>query len=52
MNVIVVHPLWDIRNPKGILMEAIAKAGTGAKFLDTFNLLRRPGWCYEGLYRS
>jgi hypothetical protein len=51
LNVIVVHPLWDVRDPKGILMEAVAKAATDVRFLDTFNLLRRPGRCYEGLCR-
>ena len=49
MRVIVNHPLWDTQNPNGILKEAIAEAGNGVRLLDTFNLLRRPGWCYMKL---
>jgi DEAD/DEAH box helicase domain-containing protein len=44
--VLIVHPLWDIGNPQGILAEAVAAAGvTSVQYMDTFNLLRRPGWC-------
>lgn len=43
---IIIHPLWDTVRPSGILAEAIAEAGGEADgFIDTFNLLRRPGWC-------
>jgi len=50
LEVIVVHPLWDIYQPAGLLAEARALAGTGQiKHLDTFNLLRRPGWAYQSL---
>ena len=49
VKIIINHPLWDTQNPKGILKEAIAEAGDGVTFLDTFNLLRRPGWCYMKL---
>lgn len=48
---IIVHPLWDTSSPKKILADAIAKAG-GRKntfCIDTFNLLRRPGWCHMKL---
>lgn len=52
---IVVHPLWDTDDPKGILAEAVAaainKTGTQPDFIDTFNLLRRPGWCHQELAR-
>lgn len=52
-RVIVVHPLWNTRNPHGILAEAVASAGaTQVQFLDTFNLLRRPGWCRMELVRE
>jgi len=50
---VVVHPLWDTDNPKGILADAVADAcsSTGVKplYIDTFNLLRRPGWCHQKL---
>lgn len=45
---IVVHPLWDTFRVSGILAEAVAEAGGSVDgFIDTFNLLRRPGWCHE-----
>lgn len=48
-RVLVVHPLWNTVNPEGILAEAIAAAGGDVVYIDTFNLLRRPGWCRERL---
>jgi len=43
---IIIHPLWDKGRPDGILAEAIAEAGGEVDgYIDTFNLLRRPGWC-------
>jgi Lhr-like helicase len=51
-NVIVVHPLWDTHAPDGILAEAIAAADGQARFLDTFNLLRRQSWAYQSLARQ
>lgn len=46
-NIILVHSLWNTDNQKGLLAEAVADAGGLQKtqYLDTFNLLRRPGWC-------
>jgi rubrerythrin len=44
-RVVIVHPLWDTINPEGILAEAVADAGGNVAYIDTFNLLRRPGWC-------
>jgi len=45
---IVVHPLWDAWRASGKLAEAIAEAGGDVDgYIDTFNLLRRPGWCHE-----
>lgn len=45
--VIVIHPLWDTRNPAGILADAVVDCGdTSPLFIDTFNLLRRPGWSH------
>ena len=51
MKVIIVHPLWDTQNPQGILDEAVAVAGgpSVVQYIDTFNLLRRPGWCHSKL---
>ena len=49
--VIIVHPLWNKENPQGLLNEAIATVEQSAqvRYLDTFNLLRRPSWCYQSL---
>jgi len=47
---LIVHPLWDIYSSSGILAEAIAEGNDEFDgFLDTFNLLRRPGKCQEFL---
>ncbi|MCT7952528.1 DEAD/DEAH box helicase [Ancylothrix sp. C2] len=46
-NVIIVHPLWNQENPKGLLEKAIIAAGENPRYLDTFNMLRRPSWCYQ-----
>jgi len=52
-NIIIVHPLWDTHSPRGILAEAVANAGSGPiHYLDTFNMLRRPGWCHIELERE
>lgn len=50
-RVIIVHPLWNKENPQGLLNEAIATVEKSAqvRYLDTFNLLRRPSWCYQSL---
>jgi DEAD/DEAH box helicase domain-containing protein len=50
-KVIVVHPLWDVNKPVGVLGDAISKVEDRSKikYLDTFNLLRRPSWCYQSL---
>lgn len=49
--VIIIHPLWHYtNNPQGILADAVAEADImDVHFLDTFNLLRRPGWCHNHL---
>ena len=51
-QVIVVHPLWNIGkgNGAGWLKDAVdctQKEERELKFLDTFNLLHRPSWCYQ-----
>ena len=53
MRVLIVHPLWDTDNPRRILAEAVAAAGgVSVHYLDTFNLLRRPGWCHTKLAKE
>lgn len=54
ISVIIVHPLWNIDCGQGLLNEAKEAAATVAegdriRYLDTFNLLRRPSWCYQSL---
>jgi DEAD/DEAH box helicase domain-containing protein len=50
-RIIMVHPLWDTTNPEGILARAVAESGgmQCTDYIDTFNLLRRPGWCHMQL---
>ena len=52
-KVIVVHPLWDLHKPVGLLADAVAKvedpSQVQVRYLNTFNLLRRPSWCYQSL---
>jgi hypothetical protein len=38
---LVVHPLWDVDNPTGILEAAIRELGAPPEFSDTFELSRR-----------
>jgi hypothetical protein len=53
-QVIVIHPLWNTRNPTGELAHAIAASddANSISFLDTFNLQRRPARSYESLARN
>ena len=56
--IMIVHPFWDLRNIREANWLAETKAeideytnsrnGT-VSIVDTFNLHRRPGWCYEKL---
>lgn len=50
-TVIIVHPLWNRDNSIGLLSDAVATVGasTQIRYFDTFNLLRRPSWCYQSL---
>jgi ATP-dependent helicase YprA (DUF1998 family) len=50
-QVIFVHPLWHTQQPLGIVAEAVAAADQASeiRFLDTFNLLRRPSRAYQEL---
>lgn len=50
MQIVVVHPLWNPRNPVGLLAQALAMCEQeSTRTLDTFNLLRRGGWAYRSL---
>jgi DEAD/DEAH box helicase domain-containing protein len=43
-----IHPLWDIESPSGLLADIIEEqtaANREIKYVDSFNLLRRPGYC-------
>ncbi|NJL89202.1 MAG: DEAD/DEAH box helicase [Coleofasciculaceae cyanobacterium SM2_1_6] len=54
-KVIVVHPLWDLNKRVGLLADAVAKVEDPSqvvRYLDTFNLLRRPSWCYQSLNKE
>jgi len=55
----IVHPFWNVSNlnydenwlAKTItaLRKEVAASGGSLSIIDTFNLHRRPGWCYEKL---
>lgn len=50
-QVIFIHPLWNSSRPRQILAEALATADQNldVRFLDTFNVLRRPSRAYQEL---
>ena len=54
-KIIIVHPFWNVSThqpEENILTYAIAEAGIeNVYFIDTFNLHRRPSWCYEQLIK-
>lgn len=66
--VIIIHPFWNCKiNENGIpdvpentwladqVFEVYREAQTYGgmiRFIDTFNLHRRPGWCYQKLFTS
>jgi len=54
-KVIIVHPFWNVsvnQPEENILTIAMAEAGIeNVYFIDTFNLHRRPSWCYEQLIK-
>jgi ATP-dependent helicase YprA (DUF1998 family) len=56
--IIIVHPFWDLRNikvanwlaeTKAEIDEHLRSRSGVLSIIDTFNLQRRPGWCYEKL---
>jgi hypothetical protein len=47
---LVVHPLWDLNTPGDVLNQAKAEADDRiVGYVNTYNLLRRPGWCHARL---
>ena len=51
IDVIVVHPFWNEKAATGLLAEA-KKIAPNAKYVDTFNLLRRPSWVHQNILDS
>jgi hypothetical protein len=57
-NVIITHPFWNYSSHQpsentNILTEAIISAGLeNLYFVDSFNLYRRPGFCYGELIKK
>lgn len=56
--IMIVHPFWDLRNireanwlaeTKAEIEEYTSSRNGTLSIIDTFNLHRRPGWCYEKL---
>lgn len=56
--IMIVHPFWDLRNireanwlaeTKAEINEYTSSRNGTVSIIDTFNLHRRPGWCYEKL---
>jgi len=57
-NVIIVHPFWNYsthqpNEESNVLTSAMEVSGLeNLFFVDTFNLHRRPGWCYGELVKQ
>ncbi|HEY9420029.1 MAG TPA: DUF1998 domain-containing protein, partial [Thermoanaerobaculia bacterium] len=49
--VLLVHPLWDASHPDGLLAEArvVIPQAREVRYIDSFNLQRRPSWTYQAL---
>ena len=57
--IVIVHPFWSVSNlnynenwlAKTMTAQKryVAASGGSLSIIDTFNLHRRPGWCYEKL---
>ncbi len=56
--IMIVHPFWDLRNIREAnwlaeikveIDEYTTNRNGKVSIIDTFNLHRRPGWCYEKL---
>lgn len=66
--VVIVHPLWNLKiSDDGLpevptntwisekiyeIYDVVLNNGGKLKFIDTFNLQRRPGWCYQKMFKS
>ena len=59
-TIMLVHPFWDLANLreenwltqiKAELNVQASREGGEVRIVDTFNLHRRPGWCYEKLVK-
>lgn len=59
--IMIIHPFWDVQNEhtnnwiNGIKNEAqayVQQTGGKLSIVDSFNLHRRPGWCYEKLVNN
>ncbi len=59
--IMLVHPFWDMRNLRvanwiaeiKLELDDYVRSKNGKlSIVDTFNLHRRPGWCYEKLVRN
>lgn len=58
--IMIVHPFWDmekkannwINDVKNELTDYTRTSGGKLSIVDSFNLHRRPGWCYEKLVRN
>jgi DEAD/DEAH box helicase domain-containing protein len=50
-QIIFIHPLWDSSRPLQVLAESVATADQTSeiRYLDTFNVLRRPSRAYQEL---
>ncbi|PSR55795.1 hypothetical protein AHMF7605_20980 [Adhaeribacter arboris] len=56
--ILIIHPYWDLKNMRVAnwlteivyeLREYTNNLDGNLNFIDSFNLHRRPGWCYEKL---
>ncbi len=39
--VLIIHPLWDVESPTGLLKDALDQLGPSTRIVDTFELARR-----------
>ena len=52
-NALIIHPFWNIEAKEDLLAEAKIKASEKEIcYIDTFNLLRRPGYVYEFILKT
>ncbi len=51
--IIGIHPLWDVEAQSGSLYNTINKLNCNNPiFIDSFNLIRRPGACYSAVVEA